>query len=297
MRPPTVPSEPVSGWRFAAASVTGQAHIEAESECEDAWYCGQTGNGFAIGVVSDGAGSAAQGGYAARQICAAFASLAPELARIEVPLSPAPVAEPPAAPASEPEEGLPETAQPDWSAVLHLVRECLVKVRTELAGHAAEHDHSIDDYLATLVGVIAHPDCGVLVFHIGDGAVTIFGEDGEPLLTSQPENGQYLNQTYFLVEEEWEQHCRTTDLIGLGRASIFLMTDGVTDLAYHREGRSLRPEARFFLPLVEYLEARPREAGEKGLHGLLDTERAREMVNDDKTIVWMKFTGHVEPAA
>ena len=275
-------------WRFAAASVTGQAHVEAGVACEDAWFCGQTDSGFAIGVVSDGAGSAAQGGYAAQQICAAFEDILADLNDLADPTehTPPSTIEPAA-----------EAPAAGWSAVLGVVRDGIVRVRDALARHAADHGNIPDDYLATLVCAVCHPAYGALVLHVGDGAATAFAPDGEALQTSQPENGEFLNQTYFLVEDEWEHHCRTSEVAPGSVGTVFLMTDGVTDLAYQRDGRILRPADGFFLPLREYLENRSREEGERGLRGMLDTDRARELVNDDKTILWMNYAGNGEQGA
>jgi hypothetical protein len=275
-------------WLFAGTNVTGQSHEAASAACDDAWFCGQTANGFAIGVVSDGAGSAPHGGLAAEQICKTLSGLESDLAAVPVPVvKSAPVLE----------DGTPASASADWSKVLRKVRARLIRARKDLARLAARRGCPIDDFWATVICVVAHPRCGAIIFHIGDGAASVFRDDGTPILTSQPENGAFLNETYFLVEDDWENHCRVCDVADIAEHSIFLMTDGVTDLAYHREGRELRPEPGFFRPLIEYLAARPREAGERGLHGLLSTERAREMVDDDKTIVWMKFGRNDERTA
>ena len=130
------------------------------------------------------------------------------------------------------------------------------------------------------------------MFHIGDGATAVFDRDGNEIFTSQPENGEYLNLTYFLVEDNWREHLRSNVVYG-AVSEIFLMTDGVTDLGYVRNGRVLTPESKFFKPLSSFLCKKERYVGEAALKRSLDSEGARELVDDDKTIIWMKLLDHV----
>jgi hypothetical protein len=218
------------------------------------------------------------GAFAARTICDAFAELIAPLSKLTASAS--------KAIACESANGAGQPQEP-WSEILMQIDARLTTARSRLIDHAIDNGAQPDDYLATVVGVVAHSGLGVLAFHIGDGAITVFGKSGEELLTSQPENGEYLNQTYFLVEEEWRLHRRIAEVRDGQLGSIFLMTDGVTDLAYHRQGRTLSPESGFFAPLTEFLACRPRTAGEAGIARILDAERARELVNDDKTLVWL----------
>jgi hypothetical protein len=258
-------------WRVAATSVTGVGHLEAGQGCDDAWFIGETRNGIVVAVVSDGAGSAPMGAFAAQTICTSFEELVTGLVT------------------DGGETSAVEQTDTYWDKVLSDVDACLTRARTKLIDHAASSNRGADDYLATVVGVVADPVSGVLCFHIGDGAITIFDAGGAELLTSQPENGEFLNQTYFLVEEAWQLHRRVARLSGRSAASIFLMTDGVTDLGFHRRGRILTPEPAFFAPLTAFLQSRPRDVGEAGIAKVLDAERARELVDDDKTLVWLSL--------
>lgn len=264
-------------WRVAGASVTGLSHQKADQPCDDAWFAAQAPNGLLVAVVSDGAGSARMGGFAARAICDAFKKLLASLSAFDFGTESVD---------DETTEG--EQAATQWHDILPRINDCLTAVRSELIEHAATNAGEPDDYLATVVSVIAHPAKGVLCLHIGDGAITIFRDDDKELLTSQPDNGEYLNQTYFLVEDEWKLHCRVVDHPSERIGSIFLMTDGVTELAYHRRGRILTPESKFFVPLAEFLMTRTPESGQAGIARILDAERARQLVDDDKTLVWIK---------
>lgn len=262
-------------WKLAAVSVTGLSHVADETACEDAFFVDQADNGFVVGVVSDGAGSARFGGDAARLICEHFRQFFGQLAALEIDGG------------REAEAGA-DDPHPCWSEISRLLEGAFDAARLGLLDLAAANDAEPADFLATLVGAVAHPLLGATIFHIGDGAASLFDPSGGELHTSQPENGEYLNQTYFLVEDHWKQHLRiNTILQQLGE--IFIMTDGVTDLGYVRSGRTLAPEERFFRPLSAFLDGRSREAGEAALVRTLDSDAARERVDDDKTVIWMRL--------
>jgi hypothetical protein len=268
----------LSSWRVSGASVTGVSHQQAGEPCDDAWFIGEVPNGFVIAVVSDGAGSARMGAFAAKTICDAFEELVPPLSKLNTDVSKECNGE---------RVGDVERHLKLWEVILVQIEGCLTTVRSRLINHAATSGGQPDDYLATVLGVVAHPKFGSLCFHIGDGAITIFNKENEEVITSQPENGEYLNQTYFLIEEEWKLHFRVAEVQDDQLGSIFLMTDGVTDLAYHRHGRALTPELRFFTPLTNFLSGRSREGRDAAIANVLDAQRARELVNDDKTLVWL----------
>ena len=269
----------VEKWQAAAASVKGEGHIKDGAECDDAWFVGQSSNGFIAAIVSDGAGSATFGGLAAREICASATQLVHDLEEASLPS------------ADEgalcKEENDNTEVEAFWAGVQELVEKHLAVTRERLIEHASTNACNPSSYLATVVGVIAHADFGVMAFHLGDGAATVFDTEGVELLTSQPENGEYLNQTYFLVEDWWKEHLRVTKSASLSIGSIFLMTDGVTELAYQRRGRTLSPSPTFFGPLISYFPSRTRMVRESAIQKFLDTERARELVDDDKTLVWI----------
>ena len=262
-------------WKLAAVSVTGESHTLEGADCEDAFFVDQTKNGFVVGVVSDGAGSARFGGTASRLICRRFELLTEELSQIVI------------GDRFESQSQLSEQTFL-WAEISKLLENALNDARTTLFETAVSHQADPNDFLATVVGVIAHPIIGVTVFHIGDGAATMFDSKGSEIFTSQPENGEYQNLTYFLVEDNWQEHLRG-DVIHGTVSEIFLMTDGVTDLGYVRQGRILTPEKKFFGPLSSFLCKRDREVSEAALKRSLDSEGARERVNDDKTLIWIKL--------
>lgn len=257
-------------WQVAAASIIGPDHAKEGVGCQDAHFVGEADNGIALAAVSDGAGSTKLGGEAAAIICRQFEALWESLVRLSF------------------GHGDAESPASWWAVIEGIIEETLTAARESLLVCARESEVDPSDLLATVVGVVAHPDCGAVTFHIGDGAATVFNSDCEEIFTSQPENGEYLNLTYFLVEEHWRDHLRIK-VVPLPFDEMAVMTDGVTDLAYVRHGRRLVPEPRFFQPLSAFLRERTRIVGEEALTRALNTQEAQDRVGDDKTLIWMRI--------
>jgi hypothetical protein len=105
----------------------------------------------------------------------------------------------------------------------------------------AMHDRfgpDISTYAATIVRAMVS-EAGGFVVHLGDGIGTAFTITKPNTLTigaqSDPENGEYANQTFYVTEDNWLHHLRITPF---GAAqSVLLATDGGEPLLYGKEGR------------------------------------------------------------
>lgn len=254
-------------WRIACASVIGPGHEADGSDCQDAHGVATDEKGYLVAVVSDGAGSTTAGGIAAKLIC-------DELPRKLI----------------ESLSLLNDERSSDRRCIARMrrvLRVSIEAVRGSLVSLAKETQTSTDDLLATLVGVVAHPEFGGVFFHIGDGAAITFDGNGNELALSPPENGEYANTTYFLIEDHWQAHLRLR-FFGVGFETIFLMSDGVTDLSFVRDGKGLTPFKPFFAPISSFLSSCNREVGEAALAEALSNDIAKAKVDDDKTIVWLE---------
>ncbi|HZG67158.1 MAG TPA: PP2C family serine/threonine-protein phosphatase [Herpetosiphonaceae bacterium] len=255
-------------WRSVGVSVTGPAHADDGGECQDDFAVATGRSGVIVAVACDGAGSTRHGGTAARITCEVLPPIL--LRRLSL----------------EDEEG--KAVPRELARARRKVVKALAEARSILLTHAAEQKLDTDEFLSTLVGVIAHPRIGGIFFHIGDGAALCFDASGSMLTLSPPENGEYLNTTYFFVEDEWRRHLRVR-FFPAGFKTIVLMTDGATDLALERRpGRKVVPFAPFFTPVLRFLAAADAAEGERGLREILDGPSAREKVDDDKTLVWLE---------
>lgn len=222
-----------------------------------------TESGALIAVVSDGAGSAVFGAEGAAMVCEHVAS------RLH---------------AAVESWGVGACSRSKLAGACRSVRDAVRDTRARLADLAAARGAGLADFHATLVGVALTPGRGGIAFHIGDGAALAMAADRRWLL-SPPANGEYADTTFFYTESDWRRRLRFSP-IGPDFGTVFVMTDGVTDLALSNRGAQPRPHMPFFEPIARFLSGTTREEGERALHATLDSPAMRERTGDDKTLIW-----------
>lgn len=253
-----------SAWRIAGTSIAGPMHLSSGGDCQDRHRVEVTAGGALVAVVSDGAGSARFGGEGAALLCDAI------VARLAVFTGGA---------ASG------RGGRSLLAGACRAVRDAVVQARESAAALGAERGVTIDAFHATLVGALVTPGDGGIFFHIGDGAALALASADGRWQMSGPRNGEYADTTYFFTEADWRRNLRFSR-IEPGYDTIFVMTDGVTDLALSRKGGAPEPFLPFFEPIGRFLAGTTREAGEEALSATLGSEAARARTLDDKTLVW-----------
>ena len=249
--------ENVAGFNIAAAAVQGPGHIREGKPCDDR-FSWQADAGRICAVVCDGAGSARLGRVGA-DVASRLLSSSVLRAMCEADLSI-------------------ESARVAILAAIEDLRGEL------LSRHAGA---SISDFHATVVGAIWDKAAGIL-FHIGDGVAAALSDpmgQGEPDLwtdaqISEPENGQYQDQTYFFTMDP----IRLRMLSSSQPIAIVLMTDGGSSIAYTDNIRKL--EGGFFGPIAKYW-ARDADSAKMAeqLAKVMRTAEADEKSDDDKCIL------------
>lgn len=246
-------------WKVVAASATGSGHQQNGEKCQDA-YAWWSQDDWLIAVVSDGAGSARFGEigarFAADTICR---ELAAELVVNR-------------------KSGLysQSTLESIILNIIELTRICLAREYVDC-------DNSIEDFHATIVGIVVNSQSGTF-FQIGDGAgiASMKNIAVDPVM-SLPENGEYSDQTYFYTEEGWIKHTRFTPINQL-LSQITLMTDGAMSFAMAKGKDGL--EEKFMGPVSRYLRNVDTTTGSKALAATLDDEQTHTITSDDKTLLW-----------
>lgn len=240
-------------WRTFGASVTGKAHLDKDIPCQDAHAHAVVGD-VLVAIVCDGAGSARlseQGAqFVATQTVQALAG------RLE--------------------QGA--TVQDLHDGAL---AGTLAQIRAALDDIARAANATLDDYAATVVGVVMGADNGFF-FHLGDGLGVAQLLDGGELI-SLPANGEYANETYFISGERWREQLRLLP-IHQSVCGVVLMSDGCMPFAMSKNNAAL------YAPFMDAVQGYLRTVesvglGNTALASTLADPRTHQITGDDKTLL------------
>ncbi|XYI02471.1 PP2C family serine/threonine-protein phosphatase [Sorangium sp. So ce1128] len=242
----------MTGWLVFGASVRGPQHEQEGSPCQDAWASGPAGERRVGLCLCDGAGSAAHSEIGAAAVAAAVVEALRELE----PAGPQPLCD--------------------------AVRAACAAGRQALLREAEARALAPADLACTLVAAAAWGDA-VAVAHLGDGAVVGRRRgDGQLVVLSAPDRGEYANETWFVSSPSWEARLRVSLHEGVDALCAF--TDGCEGAALVR-GRALAPYAPFCAPLLDFAaEVTDAGAASDEVARLLDAEPLRRSSGDDKTL-------------
>ena len=231
-------------WRVFGASVTGKAHLDKDIPCQDAHAHAVVGD-VLVAIVCDGAGSARLSEQGAQFVSTqTVQALAGRL-----------------------EQGA--TVQDLHDGAL---AGTLAQIRAALDDIARAANATLDDYAATVVGVVMGQDTGFF-FHLGDG--------GE--LISLPANGEYANETYFISGERWREQLRLLPIPQSVRG-VVLMSDGCMPFSMSKNNAAL------YAPFMDAVQGYLRtvesiELGNTALASTLADPRTHQITGDDKTLL------------
>lgn len=239
------------GWRWIAASVTGEGHLNRGERRQDAFAVRAIGADMIVAVVSDGAGSASHGRQGAWMTCRALCN------------------------AAQAWQGIPQTDE--------CIHDAIDALRDHIDHVATQRGLLRRQFAATMIGLILTQE-DILVLHVGDSALA-GRHEGTWELIAQPENGEYASTTWFVTDDPAP---RLNILRGRRRHDAFaLFSDGVGDLAIRQP--DITAHQGFFAPMIQAVDAVPQRGKNHALsHGLkawLDTASVRARSDDDKSLV------------
>ena len=234
-------------FRLGTASCLGASHEAEGSPNQDSVVVAETYHSLvgsvAILAVSDGAGSARQSHHGSRAACAgAVESLLRQIQR-----------KPPVAFKSHLlRSGL-------RRAVRHARRRVISQSHTRGAGISSE---AIREYACTLMVAVFTQDI-VGVAHVGDGCV-VAGSGAEWQLLSEPDNGEFANETTFLTTGRSLPRIRVVPASDIDCLAV--ITDGLQNVAL---SLGTVPYERFWTPLYNALNRNPEASPNSVLEALL----------------------------
>lgn len=251
-----------SEWLNGGASVVGTSHLDSNTPCQDSFAIeySEDKNWIAV-AVCDGAGSAKKSEVGSQLVANTFAKKLIYLS----------------------EEF--KTKQPGTWINDYIIQQVL-NVRDELRKIA--NSDNLEDYHTTLVACLVGKTGG-FVIHIGDGSLVggVAFQDKNTLVIdydrfiSEPQNGEYLNETFFITEPNWIKNIRVTPLPPL---DWFLIgTDGGS--AFYLNHLNIDKQDFITSFIAEVRKISPIEWSVK-IKKILEDDRAINVTNDDKTLIF-----------
>ncbi len=248
-------------WRVVAASVLGKSHEKIKQLCQDAHHWELLAEGVLVAAVADGAGSASLG-----KIGAIVASqTAVETIRLQYRATKS---------ASTQEE-----EDKNWQLLLTNALEAAKKAVEE---EAIACKVTPRDLATTLIIVIATTNL-IAAVQVGDGVAVGCDRAGNMIALTEPQRGEYVNETIFLVSPNALEDIRVNVWRGVV-ANIAMLSDGLQMLALEMNGG--KPYAPFFFPMFQFIaDVTDERAAQEQLVAFLRSERISTRTDDDLTLL------------
>lgn len=246
-------------WKIIGQAVTGSSHEVSGRPCEDALHVEKlllaNGTEALICCASDGAGSAKYAAFASQllvnETVKRFTALLQEQPTID-------------------------------EADVYQVAEELYEL---LRQQAEENQVIIQEYSCTWLGAVLLPEYAVF-FQIGDGAIVRYTDADAYVTIWPPENGEYQNSTWFLVDHINMSQLRCC-VLQEQIDEIALLTDGLQMLALNIETNIVHQP--FFESMFKWLRLADADKKIATLNGKLKQYLVSDLINqktdDDKTLL------------
>jgi hypothetical protein len=250
--PPEIPL-----WQVVHAQAVGSAHLTSGLPCQDAAGWRLLPSGILAIALADGAGSAPLAEVGANL------AIAEALASLE----------------NSPANQTSQDAQA-WEAA---VRGAFEAARDSLA-RESDAAGLPQNVFATTLTCLAATDTAVIFGQVGDGVLVARAPLGDLYTLTQPQRGEYANETLFLtMPDALERGYFKVEQMEV--AALAVMSDGLSRLALHLPGYA--PHGPFFAPLWRFA-ARALSDGAQASQQLaefLASERVCARTDDDKSLV------------
>ena len=237
-------------WFCCSSKTVGQSHIASGIPCQDAVAYRVIGSTKFVTALSDGAGSASKSQIGSQTLVETVCNYVGNF--------------------------LLDSSQTNYKNLDRAVKESILMARDHLKKLGNPEEFHATALIA--VGL----DKEVVVYHIGDGSITI-GENshgGFVIHRSEPENGEFANETFFYTQEVWEQHFRKT--IIKNSLFVILASDGVDPFIWDSKGT----RNGFIKPLLQKIQPlNSNNDADKFLNEIITDPRTNDVTNDDKSII------------
>ncbi len=251
--------EEQSHWRVVSVSVKGTSHEKRGQPCQDANHWRVLPNGILVAAVADGAGSANLGEVGAKIAVSAAVETISKLK-----LLPA-----------------------DDLAWQQNLIEALRSAKTAVLAESQVREVEVRDLAATLILVVATPEL-VIAAQVGDGAAVVGDGEKNIFLLTEPQTGEHINETTFLISEPGVETAQVK--VWLGKpVNLAIFSDGLQMLAL-RMPMGL-PHSPFFVPLFQFMTVvSDKQEATKQLEEFLRSPKVTSRTDDDLTLLLAQFS-------
>ena len=201
-------------WKIAGASIIGSSHIKNHIPCQDFIHFLTRGEVICI-VLADGAGTSKYSDIGAEIACTTITRHI----------------------TSDFERFFSMTS-------LEIKRFFIHAIRTRLGRKASLLETTKTEFSSTLLFLAIKGD-KYLMGHLGDGLIGC-ENNGNLILLSAPENGEFANTTYFVTSQHYEDHFRICRGNIFNYTSFFLMSDGAAEALFHKKEHIFSPAVKIF---------------------------------------------------
>lgn len=246
----------------------GTSHVKSQKPCQDKVLVKETNDVHFFGLA-DGAGSAKKSALGAKEVLKQVSSFV--LERFD------------------------KLYALDSTEIALEVADVVKRTLTKLS---KQYKKEIKAFSSTLLWVATKED-KVLLAHLGDGTISFHTSNGW-VIQSQPENGEFANQTYFTTHDNLAPHIRvqkgTANTLG-GVDGVLLASDGGTSgFAGTKLGnKKLSYSGDVIDKLYLMLQEQPEDACGQEIQNFYENYVMKEITEDDCSMVFSIVDKPKEP--
>lgn len=240
-------------WLVSSAVAQGISHKATNLPCQDsAAHKTIASLDSSIAVISDGAGSVARSQIGSKTLVDVMCSILGSYLQTEKNITKA--------------------------GLTAIVKVGINQVRGKLI-----ESGDLSEFHATALILVQLPK-KIFTFHIGDGSLNIGSYDKKNNITitrSEPENGEFSNETFFFTEDAWEQHMRICEVEN--PCFYLVCSDGIDPFIWNTSSGT---RFDFILPLITKLQNIKNEMnGNDFLNEVITDPRTDAVTSDDKSLI------------
>lgn len=240
-------------WLVSSAVAQGTSHKATNLPCQDsAAHKTITSLNSSVAVISDGAGSVARSQEGSRTFVEVMCAILGAYLETEKNIT--------------------------RDGITSIVKVGINQVRSKL-----KENGDLSEFHATALILVQLPK-KIFTFHIGDGSLNIGSYDNKNNVTitrSEPENGEFSNETFFFTEDAWEQHMRICEVEN--PCFYLLCSDGIDPFIWNSSSGT---RFDFTIPLItKLITYKDVKKGDEFLYEVITDPRTDSVTSDDKSLI------------